>query len=133
MTVPQIGELTAVIWLANIVDINRFPSDRALSAYCALDPSLKVSANHVTSTKKRGGCKALHKMLCSCADRLIRTHTEMFGQWGFRLYNQTGKWKKASNAVARKLAVSMYHIMMTERDFTYENYKMASGFSSLLW
>lgn len=130
MTAPQIGEITAITWLSQIVTPNRFPNDRALAAYCGLDPSLKVSANHVTSTKKRGGCKQLHKTLCSCADRLIRIHNEYFGQWGYRIYNNTGKWKKASNAVARKLAVALYHMMITNKDFSYENYQIASKISS---
>ena len=130
MTAPQIGELTAIIWLANVVTPVRFPNDRALAAYCGLDPSLKVSADHVTSTTRRGGCKALHKLLCSSADRLIRNHTEMLGQWGYRLYNQTGKWKKASNAVGRKLAIALYHMCLTRRDFSYENYRMAAQASS---
>ena len=130
MTAPQIGEVSAITWLSQVVTPNRFPNDRAVAAYCGLDPSLKVSANHVTSTKKRGGCKQLHKTLCSCADRLIRTHNEIFGQWGYRIYNNTGKWKKASNAVARKLAVALYHMMVTKQEFSYEKYRIAAQMSS---
>ena len=118
MTAPQVGELTAVSWLAQIVTPNRFPNSRALAAYCGLDPSLKVSAGHVTSTKRRGGCKQLHRILCSAADRLLRCHNEMFGRWGYNIYTQSGKWKKASNAVARKLAVALYNMMLTGQPFS---------------
>ena len=48
----------------------------------------------------------------------------MFGRWGYNLYQQTGKWKKASNAVARKLAVAMYYMMMTDKPFSYENFNL---------
>lgn len=123
-TAPQIGTLTAVTWLVHIITPRRFPNSKALAAYCGLDPSLKTSAKHVTSTKKRGGCKELHKALVSSADRLIRNHTEMFGRWGYNLYNQTGKWKKAANAVARKLAVSLYFMMKTGQPFSYEKYNL---------
>ncbi len=124
MTAPQVGMLTAVTWLVHIITPRRFPNSKALAAYCGLDPSLKISAKHVTSTRKRGGNKELHKALVSSADRLIRNHTEMFGKWGYNLYNQTGKWKKAANAVARKLAVALYYMMLTGQPFSYENYNL---------
>lgn len=121
---PQIGDVTAITWLAHVITPRRFPNAKALSAYCGLDPSLKVSAKHVTSTVKRGGCKELHKALTSSGDRLIRNHSEMFGRWGYTLYQQTGKWKKASNAVARKLSVALYYMMLTGTEFSYDNYNL---------
>lgn len=121
---PQIGELTAITFLAHVITPRRFYNAKALSAYCGLDPSLKISAKHVTSTVKRGGNKELHKSLTSAGDRLIRHHSEMFGRWGHNLYQQTGKWKKASNAVARKLVVAMYFMMMTGQEFSYEKYNL---------
>lgn len=126
---PQIGEVTAITWLAHIITPRRFPNAKAVAAYCGPDPSLKVSAKHVTSTVKRGGCKELHKALTSSADRLIRSHTEMFGKWGYNLYLQTGKWKKAANAVARKLATALYYMMLTGQEFSYENYNLMKDIS----
>lgn len=123
-TAPQIGEMTAITWLSQIITPRRFPNEKAVAAFCGLDPSLRVSAGHVTGTKRRGGCKQLHRILCYAADRLIRHHTEMFGLWGFNLYNQTGKWKKASNAVGRKLAIALYYMMMTGQEFSYEGYRL---------
>lgn len=121
-TAPQIGELTAVIWLARIVTPRRFRNAKALSAYCGLDPSLKISAGKVTSTVMRGGSKPLHKALNMSAHRLISRHNEMFGIWGYNLQLQTGKKKKASNAVARKLSVALYYMMKTGTEFSYEKY-----------
>lgn len=123
-TTPQVGVVTAITWLVHIVTPRRFPNGKALAAYCGLDPSLKISAKHVTSTTKCGGCKQLHKSLVSSADRLIRQHNEMFGQWGYNLYCQTGKCKKAANAVARKLAVAMYYMMKTVQPFSYKRYNL---------
>ena len=47
----------------------------------------------------------------------------MFGIWGYNLQQQTGKKKKAANAVARKLSVAMYYMMKTGTEFTYDNYR----------
>ena len=122
-TAPQIGELTAVTWLARVITPRRFHNAKALSAYCGLDPSLKISAGKVTSTTKRGGSKDLHKALNASAHRLIYRHNEMFGIWGYNLYQQTGKKKKAANAVARKLSVAMFYMMKTGTEFSYDNYR----------
>ena len=121
-TAPQVGEWTAVVWLARVITPRRFPNAKALSAYCGLDPSLKISAGKVTSNVKRSGNKALHKSLNMCAHRLIHHHNEMFGIWGYNLQQQTGKKKKAANAVARKLSVAMFYMMKTGTEFTYDNY-----------
>ncbi|MBQ9361083.1 MAG: IS110 family transposase [Lachnospiraceae bacterium] len=121
-TAPQVGELTAIIWLARVITPRRFRNAKALSAYCGLDPSLKISAGKVTSTVMRGGSKPLHKALNMSAHRLIYHHNEMFGIWEYNLQQQTGKKKKAANAVARKLSVAMYYMMKTGTEFTYDNY-----------
>ena len=121
-TAPQVGELTAVIWLARVITPRRFRNAKALSAYCGLDPGLKISAGKVTSTVMRGGNKSLHKALNMSAHRLIYHHNEMFGIWGYNLQQQTGKKKKAANAVARKLSVALFYMMKTGTEFTYDNY-----------
>ena len=121
-TAPQVGELTAIIWLARVVTPRRFRNAKALSAYCGLDPSLKISAGKVTSFGMRGGNRALHKALNMSAHRLIYHHNEMFGIWGYNLQQQTGKKKKAANAVARKLSVALYYMMKTGTEFTYDRY-----------
>lgn len=126
-TAPYIGEWTASIWLSIIVTTDRFPNEKALSAYCGLDPSLKISAKHVTSTVKRGGNKELHNALTRSASNLIRVHNEPFGQWGYNLYQQSGRWKKATNAVARRLAVSLYYMQKRGVTFSYKGYGIAQA------
>lgn len=123
-TAPAIGEMTAAIWLSYIITPNRFPNSKALAAYCGLDPSVKISAGKVVSTIRRGGNKQLHSSLCQCASILVKNHNEMFGRWGYNLYLQTGKWKKATNAVARKLAISLYYMSSNACEFSYEKYNL---------
>ena len=123
-TVPGIGEVTGCIWLANIITPRRFPNAKACSAYCGLDPSVQISAKHVTGKKMRKGNKDLHSALTIAASNLINRHSEVIGRWGYRLYLQTGRWKKATNAVARRLAVSMYHVQLRGEEFSYDKYNL---------
>ena len=129
MTAPGVGERTAITWLANIMDPTRFPNAKAVAAYCSLDPSLKISADHVTSTKKRKGNKPLHSSLCTSASIIIGHHNEHFGRWGYRIYQQTGKWKKATNAVARRLSTALYHMHLNAEPFSYEKYQLTKEIS----
>ena len=122
-TVPGIGETTAVLWMSAIITPSRFPNSKAISAYCGLDPSLKISAGKVTSTVKRGGNKLLHSSLNRSANILLRSRTENFGIWGYNLYKSSGKWKKASNAVARKLCVALYYVNKLNVPFSYDQYR----------
>jgi hypothetical protein len=131
MTAPGVGEKTAITWLANIVDPTRFPNQKAVAAYCSLDPSLKISAQKVTSTKKRKGNKALHSALCMSASIIIGKHDEFFGRWGYRIYQQTGKWKKATNAVARRLSTALYFMNLNAEPFSYDKYQLTKEISVL--
>ena len=123
-TAPGIGEQTAILWLAKIVTPRRFRNEKALAAYCSLDPSLKVSAGKVTSTVKRGGCKDLHSALCMAASKLVSRHNEPFGRWGYNIAVNSGRWKKGISAVARKLAVALYFMSLRGEEFSYEKYRM---------
>ena len=124
MTAPGVGEVTALTWLAYIIDVNRFESAKQVCAYCGLDPSLKVSAGKVTSTKKRHGNKELHEALTRAANVLLKVNNEPFGRWGNRIYKESGRRKKAVNAIARKICISLYNMQKTEQAFSYEKYNL---------
>ena len=126
-TAPGVGEITCFSFLAYVGTPLRFPNAKALSAYAGLDPSLKKSAGKVTSTKIRGGCRPLHSILVTGADRVIRAHSEAFGRWGFLMAKSSGKWKKAANAVGRKICVALYYMWLTAQDFSYENYSIVKN------
>lgn len=123
-TVPGIGEQTALLWLTEIVDPLRFPNQKALSAYCGCDPSVKVSAGKVTSQTRRRGNEKIHIALVRAAGTLVRAHSEPFGRWGYNIQCKSSKggYKKACSAVARRLAVAMYHINLNCEPFSYEKY-----------
>lgn len=121
-TAPGVVELTSFTWLAFVGTLCRFPNVKALNAYSSLDPSVRVSAGKVTSTKERGGCRILHTALVRSADRIIRSHSEGFGRWGFMLAKSSGRWRKATNAVGRKINTALYYILITGQGFSYEKY-----------
>jgi len=121
---PGIGNQTAALWLSRVITPRRFPNAKALSAYCGCDPSVKVSAGKVTSTVKRGGRKDLHSALCMAASNLMRRHSEPFGMFGYNIAMQSGIWKKGVSALARKLTVAMYHMVLNNQPFSYESYTM---------
>lgn len=39
----------------------------------------------------------------------------------------SGKWKKAANAVGRKICVALYYMWLTAQDFSYENYSIVKN------
>lgn len=124
LTVPGVGELTALVWLSEIVTPLRFPTPSQLAAYCGCDPSLKVSAGKVTSQTRRKGNAKLHSQLIRTAGACINRHSEPFGQWGYAISKKhvKGGYKKASGAVARRIAVSLYYVHKQNKPFTYEKY-----------
>jgi len=125
MTAPGVGEITALTWIAYIADPNRFDSAKQVCAYCGLDPSLKISAGKVTSTKKRHGNKELHEALTRAANVVMKANNEPFGRWGNRLAKESGRWKKAVNAVARKICISLFYMQKNQESFSYDKYNLS--------
>ena len=121
--IPGIGRQTAILWMSAIVDPVRFPNAKAIAAYCGCDPSLKVSAGKVTSTVKRKGNPELHGALCRAAASLVKAHKEPFGKWGYNIAVSSGRWKKGVAAVARKLVIALYHMMLRGEEFSYDSYR----------
>ena len=124
MTVPGVGEMTVLRWFAEIITPLRFETASQLAAYCGCDPTLKISAGKVTSQTRRKGNAKLHYQLMTIAGACINRHSEPFGKWGFTLSKKhvKGGYKKASGAVARRIAVSMYYVHKYNEPFSYEKY-----------
>ena len=124
LSVPSVGVITALLWLAEIVTPLRFGSAPQLAAYCGCDPSLKVSAGVVTSQTRRKGNAKLHHQLMMAAGACINRHSEPFGQWGRVIHRKhvKGGYKKACGAVSRRIAVSMYYVHKLNVPFSYDKY-----------
>src|SRR5450755_4075452 len=112
MTVPGIGPMTALAFLATIDDPSRFRRARAVGAYVGLTPR-RYASGEVDWTGR----------ISKCGDTMLRTYLfEAAGvlltrvqkwcalkAWGLRLAKRSGM-KKARTAVARKLAVILLHM-----------------------
>lgn len=123
MSVPGVGETTAMMWLALIIDASRFETYQKCVAYCGYDPSNATSAGKVVSGKKRKGNKELHKLISRCATNLMTKQAEPWGKWAGRIYGKSSNWKKACNALGRKITIALYYVHKTGTAFDYDMYR----------
>lgn len=121
MTIPGIGPVTALKYLVEISDPHRFKNSRSVGAYVGLTPKQYASGE----TQKQGriskcGSKDLRSLLVEAAIVLI-TRTKSWSKlkaWGLKLMKKNGL-KKAATAVARKLAVIMHKMLLTDSAFRF--------------
>jgi transposase len=124
MSCPGIGEFTACIFLIEIGNIYRFPTPKALAAYCGFDPSLKVSAGKTTSHTVRKGNKYLHSTLMRSAGVVLNKKNEPLGKWGYTISAKSpkGGYKKASGAIARRIVTGMFFMWRRNERFSTDKY-----------
>ncbi len=109
MSVPGVGPVTALAFIAAIENVERFRRTRDIGAYLGLTERRYQSAD--TDVKmgisKQGDAMARH-YLYEAANVLLTTVKKRFAlrSWGLKLIRKLGP-KRARVAVARKLAVLM--------------------------
>jgi transposase len=119
MTIPGVGEVTALTWALEIGDPRRFSVSQAIS-YCGLCSAQKESAGKELRgpiSKKRN--KHLQAVLIEAAKlaphwnpQLAKIHTRELTK---------GNRNRATLAVARKLVTYLLTIDKTEKDFVFVN------------
>ncbi len=115
-SIPSIGAITAFIILAEIGRIERFPSSDKLAAYLGLVPRLSQSANHAYYGRiTKLGNSYVRWALVQAAHRYARMNKQA-NRFVYRLTQKGGK-KKAIVALARKLAVIIYHVLKEKRPY----------------
>jgi transposase len=112
MSVPGVGVTTALTWLSEVLDPGRFQCADQVAAFCGCDPSVKVSAGKVTDHVRRKGNSRLHKALLFAASGLMRQPLSAHGAWGLSIAgrHKKGGYRKATSAIARRLATSLWHV-----------------------
>lgn len=118
-TIDGVGPLTALAFKAEIDDPRRFEDSRDVAAYIGLTPNQYSSGE----TQRQGGIskkgpKRMRCLLVEAATCLL-TRSRIWSKlkaWGMRLMKKKGK-KKAIVAVARKLAVTMHRMLITQKSF----------------
>jgi transposase len=119
MTVPGVGPITALTFRAAIDDPHRFASSRNVAAYFGLTPRrFQSGETDINGRISKMGDGSVRSALYEAAFVLL-THSKSpcrLRQWGSRMRRVKGV-KKAVVAVARKLAVTMHRMWISERDF----------------
>lgn len=121
MTVPGVGPVVAMAYLATIDDAKRFKVSRQVGAYLGLAARVYQSGE----TKRYGritkhGDEVLRGYLLMAANSVLSKgkHWTKLKAWGLRLSKKKG-YSKAKVAVARKLSVIMHRMLIDGRPFDY--------------
>ena len=119
MTAPQVGAITALAFRAAIDEPNRFGKSRSVGAHLGMTPRTYQSGE----TERRGritkwGDGSVRRMLVLAARGLFRKNTRKswLAEWATAVAARRGK-SKAIVAAARRLAVILHKMWVTETDF----------------
>jgi transposase len=97
--------------VAAVGDVRRFSHSKKLVAYLGLNPSVSQSGNFEGGgALKRHGRGALRALLIQSGKRLLEV-TNPLQKWGLTVAARRGR-NKAAVAVARKLCVALWHVLM---------------------
>lgn len=119
MTIPGVGVITALTYVAAVDDPFRFRTSRDVGPYFGLAPRVFQSGSGSRSggISHRGDRVARKALFVAARALLINSRsTCSLRRWGLRLRATKGL-KVACIAVARRLAVLMHHLWVTEQDF----------------
>jgi transposase len=107
-----VREMVAFGLAAFIGDIKRFGEPKKLVKYIGLNPAFDDSGQTQWSGGVGGhGNKHLRCLLVEAAQAILRSKTPL-AQWGKKLLARKGSLNLAVAAVARKLAVATWYLMM---------------------
>jgi transposase len=107
-----IREMVAFALGALIGDIQRFAQPRKLVKYIGLNPAFDASGeNQWTGGIQGHGRKDLRSLLIESAQSILRSRQPL-ARWGKKLLARKGSVNVAAGAVARKLAVAVWYLMM---------------------
>lgn len=109
MTIPGIGPVTAMRFVAALDDVTRFPSAHAVQAFLGLTPGENSSSDRRQRTGiTKAGPPAVRRALIQGAWSLRRSRPQHpISLWAKQIEERRGKFI-ATVAVARKLAGIMY-------------------------
>jgi transposase len=107
-----VRDLVAFALGALIGDIHRFGNPKQLVKYIGLNPAFDDSGNEKWTGGIRGhGRKDLRGLLIESAQAIMRSKHPL-AKWGFKLLRRKGSLNLTVGAVARKLAVAVWYLMM---------------------
>jgi len=121
MTVPGVGPITALAFKVTVDDPARFSSSKAVAAHLGLTPRVYQSgeidrSGHISKI----GDKLMRHLLTEAATALLTRSRKWCAlkAWGTRLARKVGM-AKAIVAVARKLAVTLHSMWLSNEPFRF--------------
>ena len=105
MTMPGVGPVTALRFLAALDDVERFANAHSVGSYLGLTPGERSSSERQQRTGiTKAGPKMLRSVLIQAAWTVLRTHPrEPMVQWAMQVAERRGRFI-AVVALARKMA-----------------------------
>lgn len=108
-----VREMVAFALGAFVGDIQRFPHQKKLVKYVGLNPAFDNSGENDWSGGIGGhGNKYLRCLLVEAAQAILRCSQTPLAKWGKKLLARTGKINLVVAAMARKLTVAAWYLMM---------------------
>lgn len=115
MSLLGIGRINAFALIATIGDITRFANPKKLVSYLGLNPGQKTSGlgKHIKVGMGKRGRKGMRNLLIQGAHAILRQGSRTpLSKWGMSLFLRKGHRNIAVAAVARKLAMQVWHLLM---------------------
>lgn len=121
-TIPGVGPVTALAFVAVIGNPERFENSRSVGAYLGLTPRRDQSGDSDPELRiTKHGDRYVRRLLVSCAQRMLSNNGTdcALRDWGLRRAGTTSRRekKRAVVGVARRLAVVMHAMLRTGEEF----------------
>ena len=114
MTVPGVGPVTAVRFVAAVDDVTRFANAHALQSYLGLTPGEKSSGARVRRTGiTKAGSAAMRRILVQAAwSAMYSKHrrNDPMVRWALKVKERRGHWI-AAVALARKIGGILFALL----------------------
>jgi transposase len=108
-----VREMVAFALGALVGDINRFPHPKKLVKYIGLNPAFDDSGKEEWIGGIGGhGRKDLRCLMIEAAHAILRCSKTALAQWGKKLLRRKGAINLAVAAIARRLTVAVWYLMM---------------------
>ena len=119
-TMPKVGRIASLTFLAAVDDVHRFPSSRKLVGYSGLAPTVRQSGERTEyGSISREGRRELRAVWVQIAHLVAvdrHRQSQPLRSWFNRVAKRRGK-KTAIVALARKLLVIAYHLLREETTY----------------
>jgi transposase len=116
-TIPRVGRIAALTFLAAVDDVQRFPNSRKLVGYTGLAPTVRSSGERTEygriTRQGRAELRAVWVQIAHLVAADTGKATAPLRKWFSKVAYHRGK-KTAIVALARKLLVIAYHLLREE-------------------